>query len=139
MNRKLIGVIASLLVLVSSEPRLALASPASSAPPIQLSVCRATITPEARTLQLKFADVGTVTASAVVFTVHVGTWWTVIRDAGTFSPGARIDHSFRLDIDIFPWTVFRRSTPQAQCTVKQVDFEDGSRWEAWASRAIRTR
>ena len=128
MNRKLIGAIASLLLSVASESRLALASPASSAPPIQVSICRATITPEARTVQLRFADVGAVTARAVVFTVHVGTWRTEIRDAGTFSPGARIDHSFRLDIDVFRWTVFKRPVPLATCAVEWVDFVDGTFW-----------
>lgn len=115
-------------LLLATESPLALASPALSAPPIQLSVCRATITPQARTLQLRFDDVGSVAARAVVFSVQVGTWRTEIRDAGTFSPGATIDHSFKLDIDIFPWTVFRRPVPQATCAVQRVDFVDGTHW-----------
>ena len=128
MNRTHIAAIACLLFSGASESQLAHASPALSAPVIAVSVCRATITPEARTLQLRFADVGAVTVSAVVFTVHVGAWRTEIRDAGTFSPGATIDHSFRLDIDDFPWTVFKKPVPQATCVVEQVDFVDGTHW-----------
>lgn len=128
MNRKLIAAIASLLFSDASESRHALASTSPPAPPIELSLCRATITREARTLQMRFSDVGPVTARAVVFTVNVGHWRTEIRDAGTFSPGARIDHSFRLDIDVFPWTAFKKPAPQAECAVEHVDLVDGTHW-----------
>ena len=128
MNWTHIAAIVCLFVSGASESRLAAASTPSPAPPIQLSVCRATITPETRALELRFADVGPVAARAVAFTVQVGTWRTEIRDAGTFSPGAMIDHSFRLDIDEFPWTVFKRPVPRAECAVERVELVDGTHW-----------
>jgi hypothetical protein len=133
MNPTLVAVIASLLFSEASQSQSALASTPSSIVPIHVDFCRATISTAARILQLRFADVGPTTANAVVFTVQVGTWQSEIRDAGKFSPGIQIDHMFRLDMDTFPWTVFRKPVPQAECVVKQVDLIDGSHWPEYRS------
>ena len=128
MNRTLITVIASLLFSEVSQSQSAVASTASPAPPIQLSVCRATVSTVARILQLRFVDVGPIAARTVFSTVQVGMRRSDIRDVGTFAPSVRIDHTFRLDIDDFPWTVFRKPGPQMECAVKEVDLVDGSHW-----------
>ena len=46
-----------------------------------------------------------------------------VKDAGTFSPGARIDHEFSVDPQIFPI-----GTALPYCAVMRVKYADGSEW-----------
>jgi hypothetical protein len=126
MNPTPIASIAFLLFSSGLQTNLGVPSTPSSVSPIHLDFCRATVTTAARTLQFRFADIGPTTASAVVFTVQVGAWRSEIRDVGTFSPGVQIDHTFRLNVDVFPWTVFRKPVSQAECAVRSVELIDGS-------------
>lgn len=120
MNRTLIAIIASVLLSEASQLQFALASTPSSADPIHLDVCTATITSHARSLQLRFVNVTSITVGAVLFTVQVGSWRSEFRDVGQFSPNVKIDHMFKLDLD--PCAPFGMRPTQAQCAVKRVDF-----------------
>ncbi len=47
-----------------------------------------------------------------------------VRDAGTFSPGAEIKHSFGLSPNVFPL-----GTGLAQCVPLRATYKDGTTWE----------
>jgi hypothetical protein len=47
----------------------------------------------------------------------------IAKDAGTFSPGVRIDHEFSLDPEVFPI-----GTAFPYCAVLRVKYADGTEW-----------
>jgi len=120
MNSSVIASIAFLLLSSGLQAHLGVNSTLSSAEPIHVEVCRATITTRIRTLQLRFVNVSSITAGAVVFNIQVGSRRSEVRDVGQFSTNAQIDHTFRLDID--PWAPFGSRPTQSKCTVRHVDF-----------------
>ena len=108
-------------------PSLMLSSMISltSVPPVALSKCE--VFPPAiqqqgdsaapsggYTMHVRFSDAAQQTISRVTFTLDDG---TQISDAGTFSPGITINHTFGLE-----------STAAASCAVTAVEFKDGSTW-----------
>jgi hypothetical protein len=71
------------------------------------------------TLHVRFSNAARQTISRVTFTLSDG---TQIIDAGTFTPGVTIDHTFGLT-----------STDAASCAVTAVEFQDGSTWDVNSS------
>lgn len=56
--------------------------------------------------------------------VSRGSLIAVTKDAGTFTTGARIDHEFSVDPEIFPI-----GTAFPYCAVLRVEYADGSVWQ----------
>jgi len=63
---------------------------------------------------VKEVDFGLVARSSLI---------AIVKDVGTFSPGAKIDHEFSVDPEIFPI-----GTAFPQCAVLRVKYADGREW-----------
>lgn len=98
--------------------------------PIHVDLCKAQISRRVHDLELKFRNVGTVASHVVLVSITIGTQHFEVRDVGTFSPGAEIDHHFRADVDPWSFLIFSSGVPPAICKVTSVDFVDGSHWSA---------
>jgi hypothetical protein len=72
---------------------------------------------------LKFINTGNVAATAVTFSVNTGRSNQTFVDKGTFSPGVQIKHYFNVAGAV-------DELPSATCNVMEVDFADGSVWQA---------
>ena len=122
-----------------SQPQATAA--AASAPPVSISACE--ITRRARTrnvtnpyplaitggLHISFAVRGPLAATDVRFRVDYRGESEIVPDAGTFSSGATISHSY----DNFSDYAFLGPTPNV-CRVVTVRFSDGSVWNGSSRR-----
>jgi hypothetical protein len=101
-------------------------------PPVKVAACdlftgystvsaegSAQYVPQSTTLTIRFANTASKTASMVMFAVSddLGNTYE-IKDAGTFSPGVKIDHVFASPV----------GASTAKCSVVAVTFRDGSTW-----------
>jgi hypothetical protein len=129
--------LAPFLVAPVAAPAQPSAAVASATPPIGLTACEITRRERGRSslspyplpitggLRLTFADRANVGATLIrVFVDYRGEAET-IEDAGTFSPGATINHTF----DNFSDYAYLGPRPNA-CRVVFVRFTDGSVWAA---------
>ena len=112
--------------MVSTSANMSATNPTTA--PIRIDLCRPLLA-RFPFVELRFWDSAPVSARAVVFLITIGSQDFTVRDVGTFSPGIEIDHSFNALVD--RWS-FLSATPNAECTVKSVDFVDGSRWPVHA-------
>ena len=77
------------------------------------------------TLSIDYTNVTNVAMKNIEFgLVADGRLVAEVRDVGTFSPGARIQHEFGLSPNVFPLR-----TSLAQCVPMRIDFADGTRWK----------
>lgn len=75
-------------------------------------------------LGITYANQSRMTAKEVDFgLVARNSLIAVVKDVGTFSPGAKIDHEFSVDPEIFPI-----GTAFPQCAVLRVKYGDGREW-----------
>ena len=75
-------------------------------------------------LAVSYANDAHKPAREVEFGLVAGHWLVaLVKDVGTFSPGARIEHEFSLDREVFP---IRTKTPY--CAVLRVKYADGTEW-----------
>jgi hypothetical protein len=75
--------------------------------------------PTAPSLKITFSNSSNEAISSVTFTVSDGDMVQRVVDAGNFSPGATVAHSF---------TTGLRDTDNAKCSVAAIGFADGSSW-----------
>jgi len=75
---------------------------------------------------IDFVNVGSKNISAIGFAIHLGAQAILIKDAGTFAPGATIFHRY-LNRGGEVATI---NDPTISCSVRWVRFSDGTRWEA---------
>ncbi len=77
---------------------------------------------------VKFINTGNVTATAVTFSIDTGRSNQILVDKGTFSRGVPIKRDFSIADGV-------DTLSSATCTVTEVDFADGSVWQAAPSPA----
>ncbi|MGD0473516.1 MAG: hypothetical protein ABSB70_09885 [Candidatus Velthaea sp.] len=77
-------------------------------------------------IRISFTNTSAMVADRVVFGVNYRGDFERVIDAGTFSPNARIDHTFA---DVFSGYAYLGPRPNA-CSVRVVRFKDGSIWRA---------
>jgi hypothetical protein len=77
------------------------------------------VRPDSSEVRIAFVNTAKVAATSVKFTIRSGQRTSIIVDKGTFSPGARIVHTFDKD------PVFDRIS---SVHVLAVTFADGSTW-----------
>lgn len=77
-------------------------------------------------ISISFVNTSARTADRVVFGVNYRGDFQRVIDAGTFSPGVTINHTFA---DVFSGYAYIGSKPNS-CVVRVVRFKDGSTWRA---------
>ena len=76
-------------------------------------------------LAITYTNEATKTVKEVDFgLVSRGSLIAVAKDVGTFTTGAKIDHEFSLDPEVFPI-----GTAFPYCAIMRVQYTDGSVWE----------
>jgi hypothetical protein len=76
------------------------------------------------TLSIGYVNESPKTATTIDFgLVAKGHTVAVVRDAGTFSTGAKIDHVFALDRNVFPL-----GTSIVSCLPLHIEYSDGTTW-----------
>jgi hypothetical protein len=76
---------------------------------------------DASNVTISFVNTADVPAKSVEFAVRAGNHTSLIVDKGTFSPGARITHTFERSPDLVGATSVQ---------VREVTFADGSSWQS---------
>lgn len=96
---------------------------ASVSPPVQVDSCSFVKAGSfEHSVQIRFHNASSRTVRTVAFEVHNGPHHVVIRDSGSFSPNAKIDHRLATPT----WELYH-SQPHV-CTVTYVEFQDGTTW-----------
>jgi hypothetical protein len=106
-------VLGSLVALTSTSP-VRIAGCRVMAPVSQVDNDSTIVTSGFSVLHVRFANASQRPISRVTFALDDG---TTVTDAGTFTPGATIDHAMALT-----------TSTASSCSVKDVRFADGSTW-----------